>query len=204
MKKTLVAFVLALFTAPSFAGQCDFTPDKDKFAFSFTAYGFPDKSYDVKDNTFTDYELSSESGKLLNAGIVIKTASVDTTADKRNWDRSGEWPDATLHLRNQNIVTGLFKAFANGDTISAKIKAIDEKEITLSVTMNDVTKEVAMPYVVEDGLLKAKGTFDIMDFDAQKAWTQFNNICSSSWHQGKTWTDIDIAFSVPVQEKGCQ
>ena len=79
MKKTLVAFVLALFTAPSFAGQCDFTPDKDKFAFSFTAYGFPDKSYDVKDNTFTDYELSSESGKLLNAGIVIKTASVDTT-----------------------------------------------------------------------------------------------------------------------------
>ena len=69
--------------------------------------------------------------------------------------------------------------------------------------MNAVTKDVAMPYTIEDGVLKAKGTLEIMDFNAEKAWQQFNNICSTSWHQGKTWTDIDIYFSVPVQEKGC-
>lgn len=204
MKKALLLAALTLSAVPAFAAdQCDYTPDKEKFNFGFTAYGFPNKSYDVKDNTFTEYELASESGKLQGASITIKTASVNTHADKRNWDRSGEWPDATLKLRDMNIVNGLFKAFANGDTISAKISGINDKEITLAVTMNDVTKDVAMPYTIEDGVLKAKGTLEIMDFKAEKAWQQFNNICSTSWHQGKTWTDIDIYFSVPVQEKGC-
>ena len=53
MKKTLLLTALTLCAAPVFAAdQCDYTPDKDKFSFGFTAYGFPNKSYDVKDNTF--------------------------------------------------------------------------------------------------------------------------------------------------------
>lgn len=204
MKKVLLSSILALLTTSVIAGECNYTPDKDQFSFGFTAYGFPDKSYDVKDNTFTEYQLSSESGKLLNASIDIKTASVDTTADPRNWDRSGEWPEPTLKMRNQNIINGLFKNFTDGESIKATISGITSSDIELSVTMNGVTKTVTMPYTVTDGVLNAKGTLDLADYNTDAAMQAFNAICSSSWHRGKTWTDVDIYFSVPVAESSCE
>lgn len=204
MKKVLTCSIALSFIGAAFAGECDFTPSPDEFTYGFTGYGFPDKSYVVENNTFSDYALASDSGKLLGATIDIQTASVDTSADPSNWDGSGEWPEATIMVRNQNIATGLFGNFVDGETIKAEIADIDAEKVVLAVTMNGVTQNVDMPYSISDGVLSAKGTLDLVDFNTDEAMEKFAAICSAAWHQGKTWTDVDIYFSVPVAESACQ
>lgn len=203
-KKWLCATLFVGFTSFSQAAQCDYTADKSGFKLGFTGFGFPDKSYDVKNNTFTSFKIESSEGKLLNGSITIDTKSVDTTADKRNWDRNGEWPAATLTLRNSNIANGLFGNFSDGGAIKATVTAIEADALTLSVAMNGATKEVKMPYKVENGVLNAKGNIDLMDFNAGDALKAFAAVCTNAWHRGKTWTDVEIYFSVPVSETGCQ
>ena len=183
------------------ANKYNFTPDVSKFKFGYTSYGFPDKSYDVKNNTFTDYQTISADGKLLNASIVIDTKSVDTFADKRNWARDGEWTDSVINMRNQNIANGLFAHFSDDGKINTSIKEIQQKNIILSLKMNGVERLVTMVYQVKKGVLEAKGRIDLLDFNTKKALQYFAIVCTNVWHRGKTWTDIDIYFSVPVKEK---
>lgn len=203
IKKMILLGTLLGMGAAVQAASCDYTPDPKGFQLGFTAYGFPDKSYDVKNNTFKDFHLDSSTGKLLNGSIVINTQSVDTSADKRDWSRKKNWPDATIKIRNQNIANGLFKLFSDQGKIQAKVTAIHAKTLDLSVTMNGVSKTVPMKYTVKNGVLEAKGKVELTDFNTAKALQNFAKICSAVWHKGKTWTDVDIAFSVPVKEKGC-
>jgi len=200
MKKTL--FVVATLLAANVAqASCDFTPDQAGFSYSFTAYGAKDKSYVVTQNTFTKYEVASASGKLLGATIDIDATSVDTSKDMNNGG-GGLWPDNLAAVRNGNVVNGLFNNFANPGKISGKISAIDKEKVSLDLTMNGETRTIAMPYSVSEGALSAKGTLDILDFNGAEAFKQFAAICRS-WHKGKSWSDVDITFSVPVKENGC-
>lgn len=202
-KKFFFSSLLVAMASVSQAAQCDYTAKADEFKLSFTGYGFPDKSYDVKDNTFTDYKIDSPNGKLLNGSIVINSKSVDTSADKRNWDRNGDWPEPTVTLRNMNIVNGLFGHFADEGAIKATVTGITADALELSVTMNGVTKTTTLAYTVEGGVLSAKGTVDLADYNTDAALKTFAALCSAAWHRGKTWTDIDIFFTVPVNEPGC-
>ncbi|WP_415889255.1 YceI family protein [Neptuniibacter sp. SY11_33] len=200
MKKTLFA-VATLLAANVAHASCDYTPDKEGFNYSFTAYGAKDKSYVVTQNTFKTYELASESGKLLGATIEIDATSLDTSKDMNNGG-GGLWPENLAQVRNGNVVNGLFNNFANPGKISGKISAIDKAAVSLDLTMNGETRTISMPYSIAEGSLSAKGTLDILDFNAADAFKMFSNICRS-WHKGKSWSDVDIMFSVPVKENGC-
>lgn len=186
------------------AGECNYTAQPDAFKLGLTGFGFPDKSYDVKDIVFTDYQINAENNQLLNGEIAINGQSIDTTADKRNWDRNGEWPDATLQMRNSNIANGLFKNFADEGKILAKVTAISADVLDLEVTMNGVSQTVKVPYTIEAGVLTAKGTLDMADFNTSEALKTFAALCTMAWHRGKTWTDVAFYFTVPVAESGCQ
>lgn len=200
--KTITFPLLSMIALPALASQCDFTPDKTGFDFSFTAFGAPDKSYVVSGNRFTEYELASESGKLLNATIAIDAQSLDTSHDLSN-GMGGEWPDSIPPVRNGNVVTNLFMNFANPGKIDAKIAQIDANKLDLAVTMNGETRTVPMDYEVVDGQLTAKGTLDILEFNASEAFKKFEAVCTTIWHKGKTWSTVDITFTVPVEEASC-
>ncbi|AFJ02996.1 YceI-like protein [Methylophaga frappieri] len=205
LKKQLIAASLPLmvmFAMPAHASQCDFTPDKEGFDFSFTAFGAPDKSYVVSGNRFTKYEVASESGKLLNATIDIDASSLDTSHDLSN-GMGGEWPDSIPPVRNENVVKNLFMNFVDPGTIQAKIVEIKDGELSLDVTMNGETRTVPMSYEVVDGKLQAKGSLDILDFNASEAFKKFEAVCTTIWHKGKTWSTVDLTFTVPVEEAGC-
>lgn len=201
-KSVLVLSILLPFT--SFAqAECNFTPDKEGFDVRFTGYGAEEKAYAVSNNTFRSYELASESGKLLGATIEIDATTVDTSADLNN-GLGGEWPPSIPPLRSLNIVNGLFNNFANPGKIQGEIAAISPEAIDVAVTMNEVTQTIPMSYVVKDGVLSAEGQLDILAFDGAEAFKQFEAICTAVWHQGKSWTEVDISFSVPVAEVACQ
>ncbi|WP_420554120.1 hypothetical protein [Neptuniibacter marinus] len=143
MIKMLGVLSFAVLTSVTAQASCDYTPNKDEFAFSFTAYGAKDKSYAVTNNTFTKYELSSESGKLLNAAIDIDATSLDTSSDLNN-GQGGLWPESMASVRNNNVVTGLFNNFVNPGKVMAKIGALDASVVGLDVTMNGETNRVPM------------------------------------------------------------
>ncbi|MCP4320694.1 MAG: hypothetical protein GY787_02295 [Alteromonadales bacterium] len=205
MKLSLIAgaVLLTSMSFSSLATQCDFTPNKDAFAFSFTAYGAKDKSYVVSKNTFNSYELASSTGKLVGASINIDATSLDTSKDLNN-GIGGQWPAALATMRDNNVINGLFNNFVNPGKISAKIAAISKDKIDLAVTMNGQTKTVAMAYTVTDGKLNAEGILEILDFSASEAFKKFAALCTTSWHKGKSWTDVKIEFTVPVSGDSCK
>ncbi|PIE45673.1 MAG: hypothetical protein CSA45_02110 [Gammaproteobacteria bacterium] len=169
-----------------------------------TGFGFPDKSYDVKDIVFSDYHIESDNGQLLNGRITINTLSVDASADKRNWDRNGEWSDAILKMRSTNLVNGLFRYFANNSKITAKVVAISPKQLDLIISINDISQNISLPYQITDGVLKATGSLELKDYSIDEALNVFATVCTYAWHRGKTWTDIKFDFSVPVVQSDCQ
>lgn len=80
------------------------------------------------------------------------------------------------------------------------IKGDDTKgELDLEVTMNQNPQIVKMPYKVENGKLSAKGTIDILSFGMQKGFDAYSKNCSDV-HNGKSWTDVDIAFELEISK----
>jgi hypothetical protein len=168
---------------------------------SFTAYGAPEKDYIVAGNVFKNYELASDSGFLKGASIEIDATSLDTSFTKDN-GTGGEWPAMFLPLRDSNVVDYFFKKFKTDPAkITALISAVNEDSLDLDVTMNGVTKTLPMSFAIEDGKLMAAGSLEVLDF-APKAFKSLRAVCEAGFHQGKTWSDIDLKFDVPV-EKEC-
>jgi len=201
--RSLVAIIGSLLSTAVWANSCTYTPDEKSFKFSFTAFGAPDKSYIVTKNTFKKYQLASATGKLEGATIDIDSTSLDTSNDLNN-GKGGTWDPALANIRNMNVVTGLFKNFATPGKITAKIEKIQGNDLQLAVTMNDVTKVIPMKITEKNGHLQAKGTLDIIkDFNGGSAFEKFGRICTQAFHQGKTWTDVDIEFEVDAK-KSCK
>ncbi|PHS23329.1 MAG: hypothetical protein COA83_10210 [Methylophaga sp.] len=205
MKKNLISALLTgaclLFSATASFAECTYKPEKEGFNMSFTAYGAPEKNYIVKGNKFKEYTLASESGLLKGASIEIDATSLDTSFTKDN-GLGAEWPAMFLTLRDSNVVGYFFNKFKTDPAkINATISAINEDSLDLDVTMNGVTKTIAMSFTVEEGKLMAAGKLEILDF-APKAFKSLRDVCEAGFHQGKSWSDIDLKFDVPV-EKNC-
>lgn len=176
----------------------DYAFDKGSFAFSFTAYGAKDKSYVITGITFKDFTVDSPDNKLEGTTLEVKLGSVDSFADKNN-GKGGDWSDIILPTRDENIVKGFVDNLAEKETATAKVVSVDDSKIDLEVTLNGVTKVVEMPYTVTDGVLTAKGNTDVVEYNASDAFEKFANICSAAFHYGKSWSDIELIFSVNVQ-----
>lgn len=197
----LMTLVLACISNTVFAA-CDYTPDQEGFKVHFTFYGAPDKSYVVTKNTFTEYETASETGKLVGATIDIDATSVDTSHDLSN-GMGGQWPANFVPIRNMNVVNGLFNNYVNPGKVAAKIASVDAEKVNVEVTMNGETRTIPMDYSIAEGVLSAAGKLDILDFNAAEAFAKFEALCKVAWHKGKSWSEIEIFFEVPVAETGC-
>lgn len=171
--------------------------DEGSFAFGFTAYAAQDKSYAITGITFEEFTVDSPENKLEGTSIEVKLASVNSSADKNN-GKGGEWSDIMIPARDENIVSGFVNNLAQKETATAKVVGIDRSKIDLEVTLNDVTKVVEMPYTVTDGVLTAKGSTDVVEYNGSEAFEKFAALCTA-FHYGKSWSDIELMFSVKVQ-----
>lgn len=201
MIKLIFGLTLSLFiTGQVWAVTCTYAPDEKGFGFDFTAFAATDKSYVVSKNQFKDYKVASETGKLKGATIEIQSSTVDTSHDLNN-GTGGSWPESLVPIRNMNVANSLFGNFVD-PLIKAKILDIQDDKIMLEVDMNGVKRQVPMKFTVDDnGLLQADGALDILDFDGKSAFTKFEAVCTHAWHKGKSWTDVEIKFHVPVKKQ---
>lgn len=198
MLKIILSVMLLLSLAnandPS-KGSCALSQD-GKFNVDFVAYKTAEKV--GVGATFDDvkYTAIAPEGKnfreiLVGSSVVIDTKSVNSKNP----------------ARDEKLVKFFFEQMS-GDKITAKIvdyKAVKvekghPKQGTLftEITMNGVTKAVSMNYILKDGVLKADGVVDILDFSASKALESINKSCFDL-HKGKTWSDVSISFNTNIK-----
>lgn len=122
---------------------------------------------------------------LKGASVMIQTNNVDS-------GNSG---------RDAKLVQFFFNQM-DGQMLEARILDIDEMEkiVLVEVLMNGKGLNVPMAYTYENALFSATGVIDLGDFNALDALTSINRACYDL-HAGKTWQDVNIAFSVKVEEQ---
>lgn len=147
------------------------------------------------------YTPKAPSGKNFREIFVGATLSIDTVSvNSKNKER------------DDKLVTFFFEKMVDKN-ISAKI--LDYKpnkrfkgkpktgEFIVEITMNGVTKTVSMNYVFDEGVMKANGVIDILDFSANNALSSINKACYDL-HEGKTWSDVAIGFTTNVKYTLCE
>lgn len=107
-----------------------------------------------------------------------------------------------LPIRNKNILDKLVK-FMNSPEITAKFISAtgdDTKgEIKAQITMNGVSKPVDMSYNVENGVLKASGVINQLDY-MPEAFDKFkNDKVIQGLHAKLTYPEVKIIFEAPVK-----
>jgi polyisoprenoid-binding protein YceI len=148
----------------------------------------------------TTYQAAKKEGKnfkeiLVGSQLTIDTQSVNTKNAAR---------DKTLVMHFFNLLTN--------HTIHAKIIDIHAKSkemgkpktgtIMIEITMNDITKNIPMNYTYTKGVMQAIGYIDILDFQGSKALASINKACFDL-HQGKTWSDVTINFTMHIKADLC-
>ncbi|WP_297441233.1 YceI family protein [Sulfurimonas sp.] len=117
-------------------------------------------------------------GLLSNATATINTSSV-------NSGNKG---------RDIKLVSKFFDV-QNVKKIEAKIIKVDKKTLVAKITMNEKSLDIPMSYTAKNGKITAKGTIDLADFAMLSSLKSINKACYAL-HQGKTWQDVDIAFTL--------
>ena len=146
------------------------------------------------------YTPARKEGKNFKEILVGSTLNIDTNSVNSNNEG-----------RDKKLQKEFFQLFSS-DTITAKVTDIvaASKEtgkpktgtIMIEITMNAVTKNIPMHYVYTKGIMKAEGFIDLFDFQGLKALTSINKACFTL-HQGKTWNDVAIRFTMPIKADLC-
>ena len=139
-------------------------------------------------NFKTDVPSAKSLNTLLSgATVTIEVASVDSK-------NAG---------RDVKLLNSFFKKMVGPD-IKAKIISLKRDEnarktglAMISVNMNGVNREVPMHYSFSNGVLSANGVIDLTDFNATPALQSINKACFDL-HQGKTWSDVNIGFTMKI------
>ncbi|MCF6339470.1 MAG: hypothetical protein L3J10_01800 [Sulfurimonas sp.] len=75
----------------------------------------------------------------------------------------------------------------------------DEGDIVLEVNMNGIKKNVNMKYYTKKDILYSTGKLNLLEFNASEALYSLNKACFNQ-HLGKTWSDINIYFSIKTKK----
>lgn len=188
MESLMQKIALSLLLAAGLAqADCTFSQPSN-LDVSWTAYKTPLKigvggHFNTLDLKAASVKADTLSALLTGSTVKIAVASVDSKNKGRD----------------EKLLNDFFKQMAGPD-IKAKIVKLEEKSgiVTIAVTMNGVTRDVPMQYSFSDGRVSADGVIDLIDFKAQNALTSINTACYDL-HQGKTWSDINIGFTMDIK-----
>lgn len=184
----IVASMLTIGASAMYAGNCS------DLKVDFTFYGAEDKSYVVTKNTFKEINATFPDDKLEGATAVIDLMSIDTSADLNNG--TATWPEAMAKVRDNNTKNSFFGKFTKDKGKAyAKVVKVNPDSVDVEITMNGVTKKIAMKTKTDGDTTTASGKLDVSEF-APEAWQTFSNVCKG-FHKGKSWPEIDLYFHVP-------
>ncbi|WP_457743978.1 YceI family protein [Sulfurimonas sp.] len=147
----------------------------------FTAF----KTYAKKgvSGVFDKVKVQSNQGADVQALLLNAVADISTTSV--NSGNKG---------RDIKLVNKFFDV-QNVQNIKVKITNVTKSSLIATISMNAKTLNIPMSYSVENNTINAKGTIDLADFDMIPSLKSLNKACYKL-HQGKTWRDVDIYFTI--------
>ncbi|WP_339834283.1 YceI family protein [uncultured Flavobacterium sp.] len=104
--------------------------------------------------------------------------------------------------RDSKLKTFFFGTLKNTELLSGILNFRDN-QLFMTLSMNDVTKQIPLEYTFENNLLSMKTTLNLNDFGGEKALAAINKVCYDL-HKGpdgvsKTWETVDIMGEVLFQ-----
>lgn len=181
--KILSIFLLSLFTCLSqIYGQC-FSEKISDYHLQWTAFKTPKKE-GVKGH-FQKIDINNLTPNIV-VDDLLKLTKLEISIDAKSSNTGNPARDKTL---KDNFFT-----FAK---IEGRIIKIDKNFITLSITINNKTKNIPLKYLTQDNVFTAKGHIDILDFALSENLKKLNKACFAL-HEGKTWSDVEIDLSIKL------
>lgn len=111
--------------------------------------------------------------------------------------------------RNKRIKEEYFGKMESTFLIKASIVSFnkDSNEVVVSVTLNKITKDVPLNYIVSGDSISFNGELNILDFNGSAAVEGLNTVCSSL-HAGadgesKTWAEVNL-YVTSVLKEACE
>lgn len=104
--------------------------------------------------------------------------------------------------RDHKLKTLFFGMMDKTEMITGSLK-VENKQIRLYLTMNNVTRKVILAQKISGRYAKLKGVIDILDFGATKAYNSIHTACEQL-HKGedgvsKTWSQVLIEASIHLK-----
>jgi hypothetical protein len=104
--------------------------------------------------------------------------------------------------RDYKLKTIFFATLKNTELLSGILNFRDN-QLFMTLSMNDVTKQIPLEYTFENNLLNMKTTLNLNDFGGETALAAINKACYEL-HKGpdgvsKTWETVDIMGEVLFQ-----
>jgi len=160
-----------------------------------SAYALEVQNTTVKFTAFKTYAKKGVSGVFDK--VSVTTAKADTVTQllenaTANIDTSSV--NSGNKGRDAKLVTQFFNV-QNVKNIKAKISDVKKNTLLLKLTMNGKSLNIPMSYNVEENMINAKGVIDLADFAMMKSLKSINKACYTL-HQGKTWQDVNIYFTM--------
>jgi len=197
MLKTLLSGLLLVALAqandPS-KGHCELSQE-GAFNVNFVAYKTPAKKGVGASFDDVKYTAVAPKGKNFREILVGSTAVINTkSVNSKNKGRDAKLVKFFFSNMKGDITAKIL------DYKAIKVERGQPKKGTLitEITMNGISKQVPMSYMLKDGVLKADGVVDVFDFSANTALAAINKACFDA-HQGKTWNDVAISFTTKIK-----
>ena len=192
MKKVFISVVSAVLLTTSLSADCVFK-QKGNVEVDFKAYKTPLKI--GVGGKFDSVKYISE----LKSAPDLKMLLVDS---KVNIEPSSV--NSANAARDKKLVDFFFNTMKQKE-ISAKIIdiKIDNNSKPLSgvlnvdIKMNGVSHDAQLKFTYDKGVLRADGFIDLADYSALASLASINKACYEL-HQGKTWSDVAIGFTMNI------
>ncbi len=175
--------------------NCTYTYNPDETVLTWTAFKLTEKV--AVSGTFDQINVTANDGAsdmfatLTGATFSIPVSSLNSQDE----------------VRDPKIKNSFFGIMSETDMLSGSIIALAEKEGTVSITMNSISKEYTGEVKVDGEQITFLTTINLMDFDGQEAMDSLGVVCEAK-HTGpdgvnKLWTDVEIAVKT-ILTKTCQ
>lgn len=178
---------------------CTYSIDYSAIQFEWTAFKTTEKLA-VK-GTFDEIAVKNHREKGSLADVVNETEFMIAlnSINSKNEGRDEKLKKFFFgNLNNSEYFKGVTSQYEGNDT---------EGEVIIELHINEIGQNVVMKYKIEEGRIHFEGKLNLLEWETQNSLDALNTACLDL-HKGadgisKTWAEMDIAFSFPI-EKNCK
>ncbi|KXX67255.1 YceI family protein [Flammeovirga sp. SJP92] len=165
--------------------EAKYTYDPNGTVVSFTAFKTTDKV--GVGGKFLKFDVTPKTEEVSNAMDILPGLTFSIPVNSIETNDVG---------RNGKIVEHFFGTLLNNETIKGEVKSVSNGKATVSITMNDVTKDVELVAKADKNVVVLKGSIDMATWDGLGAIDALNKVCydlhKGADGQSKLWSDVEL------------